>query len=419
MVDSIGIKISLPSIRTAQEQLVHGFPYKVAQEQDEHGEVFRETLVEETVHSFLTGAMYKVKPIAHALADTRYIAEYEVSANPPACLIGRNHLLVNGVYYAADGMLALFQNFAAARGCTKEGIDSLTLSNTALTYVTNTFLFEFESHDAASTAQDELFRHAQGLFNRTPRTEAGTSEQEGKNPCFRVGSDSCYTMYIKQRHMKVAAYIKTPGNDKAFAVFDDASADIRPELEALARRILRIEITVCESWLKDHELHSPEKWKNNPKAYETIFELLPQLLRMDEKLRCRAPKELTIAKLPLDCQTVLRDHLDGMNIRAHPLVTKIGPRGTSSPKEQSKRFSVFKRTILEFTGIDITIPWEIQSTHLSPHLRAWLKYPGEYEPDDSMAKFVYSRESVPLVNKAIREKTQEILDKRVGTRRSE
>ena len=188
--------------------------------------------------------------------------------------------------------------------------------------------------------------------------------------------------------------------------------EVKAQLEERAQRTLRVEITVHEKWLRDNDLDSPEAWCDNPAAYEKVFGLLLEALRLDENLRCRAPSEAVMAKLPADQQTILSDHLKGKNARCHELVLNCQGYGKALTDARNKRFSAFKCQILETTGIDITIPWEIQSTKLSPRLRDWLKFRREYEPDESLAEVIYSRTSVPPVIRRLQEKTAEILAQR-------
>ena len=407
MVDSIGIRAAFPEGMSAEEQSQYGFPYTINQKTNEQGEITYRFLEEEALVSPLTGAKCKVRALAHTPAALDWLSGYELKVNPPACLIGRNYLLVNGVYQAARGALELLKHHAASRGCSAEGLEFLQLQNTKLTSVTNCFLFEFGTPEEALAKKQELRDYLEGILNHVLPADGA---RKRKKLCFSIGSDDCFSVYVRLRHMSVLAYVKEPDVPGAFAKFP--SEDVKEQLEALAQRTLRVEITVHAKWLRDNDLDSPEAWCDNPAAYEKVFGLLREALRLDENLRCRAPSEAVIAKLPEDHRTILSDHLKGKNARRHELVLNCQGYGKALTDARNKRFSAFKCPIMKETGIDITIPWKIQSTKLSPRLRDWLKFRREYEPDESLTEVIYSRTSVPPAIRRLQEKTAEILAQR-------
>ena len=410
MCDSIGIRVALPVGMPAEEQSQYGFPFLIGQRVNEQGEITHRFLEEETLVSPLTGARCKVRALAHTPAALDWLSGYELKVNPPACLIGRNYLLVNGVYQAARGALELLKHHVASRGGSAEGVELLQLENTKLTSVTNCFLFEFDTAVDALAAKQELRDYLEGVLNYALPADSTRKSKKAKKPCFSVGPDGTFSVYVRLRHMSVLAYIKEPDVPGAFAEFPNE--EIKERMETLAQRTLRVEITVHEKWLRENDLDSPEAWCDNPAAYVKVFGLLRSALRLDENLRCRAPSEAVIAKLPEDHQTILSDHLKGKNARCHELVLNCEGQGKALTDARNKRFSAFKCQILETTGIDITIPWETQSTKLSPRLREWLKVPEEYPPEEGLAEFIYSRVSVPAVIRRLREKTTEILAQR-------
>lgn len=405
MVDSIALRVALPESMSAEEQSQYGFPYTINQKSNEHGVVTHRFLEEETLVSPLTGARCKVRALAHTPVALDWLSGYELKVNPPACLIGRNYLLVNGVYRAAQGALELLRHHIASRGCSAEGLKLLQLQNTRLTSVTNCFLFEFGTPEEALAKKQELRDYLEGILNHVLPADGVRKRKKSKKPCFSVGPDDSFSVYVRLRHMSVLAYIKEPDVPGAFAEFP--SEEVKEQLEALAQRTLRVEITVHEKWLRDNDLDSPEAWCDNPAAYEKVFGLLREALRLDENLRCRTPSDAVIAKLPTDHQTILRDHLNGENARCHELVLNCQGYGKALTDARNKRFSAFKCLILETTGIDITIPWEIQSMKLSPHLRDWLIYPGEYVPAEGLAEFIFSRVTVPEIIRLLQKQTAE------------
>ena len=153
MADSINLRVVLPEGMSAEEQSQYGFPFLIGQRVNEQGEITHRFLEEETLVSPLTGARCKVRALAHTPAALDWLSGYELKVNPPACLIGRNYLLVNGVYQAARGALELLKHHAATRGCSAEGVELLQLENTKLTSVTNCFLFVFDTPEEALAKQ--------------------------------------------------------------------------------------------------------------------------------------------------------------------------------------------------------------------------------------------------------------------------
>ena len=366
---------------------IHRFnpPHRISEKSDETGKVYRRFYDWETCDSPRTSAGFHVRAIPKDPNHHVDVAGYEVDANIPACLIGRNHLLVNGVYRAAEGAVELLRNYAATSCNDPDFLRRFTIEKTRLKSATLTFLFIMDSPEEAKEGLDEFRRHADAVLNHVlpPR------RKKSKAPCYTVGADDCYTLYIKQRTFKVSAYIKQPNVPGAFAQFP--SPEVEAELTELAARTVRVEVQVLGAWLRDEELDCPTTWSMNPEAYAKVFQLAVDVLRLDEDLRVRLPTEEAIAKLPPDHQIILRDHLAGANIREHELVLDCAGTVEQVIDAQNKKFSAFKRRILEEFRIDISIPWVIQSEGVSLTLKTWFKFRGEFQPGDSLKWNIFSR----------------------------
>jgi len=366
------------------------FPYLVGQKTDQNGEIKARFYERESIVSPVTGAKCKVRAKSAPGAELGRIEGYELEVNVPACMIGRNHQLVNGVPRAAESAVELLRYYAAVRGCTPLGLEQITLQHARLASVTPTFLFEFASPEEALEHLRELRNHADGVFNHEQRPRSSKVKKSNK-ASFTVGADDSFSMYIKLREFTILAYIKQPNVPDAFETFP--SPEIEQELVEQDLRTIRVEVEIHGKWLKEHDLDRPDAWRGNPSAYKKVFQLARDALRLDEGLRVRAPSDAIVAKLPADHQTVMLAHLAGQNIRDHELVLNCEGTVEQVIDAQNKKFSAFKQRALNETGVDYSIPWEIQSTKLSPHLKNWFVYPGEFVPSDGHKEHVFSRTS--------------------------
>lgn len=400
MVDSIKMHLLFDELSDdAYERC--GFPFQIRQHTDECGQIRGRFYDKEKILSPLTGASCMVNALSSDANAPNRVAGYELEINVPACINGRNHELVNGVPRAAEAALELLRYFVLKRGGSSFGLEQLRLDRSQLASVMPTFLFEFASPEEAQEHLLEYRDHGEAVLNHQSRAR-DPKEKRRKAACFSVGPDNCFTVYIRLREFMIVAYIKQPNAPYAFATFPNE--DVENELVERALRTVRVEVNVHGAWLKRNGLDCPNAWRDNPSAYETVFNLIRETLRLDEGLRVRAPTSAVIEKLRLDHQTVLRAHLAGEDIREHELVV-----GGSSSIGAQKRFSAFKRLILDVTSVDISIPWQIQSTKLSPHLAGWLQYPGEFVPSDSVVEHVFSRTSVPKAIADLKAKSDALL----------
>jgi hypothetical protein len=389
MVDTVKVVLRFDEQSDIERQQCC-FPYLLGQKTDENGEIKSTFYEREPIVSPLTGAKCKVRAVSAPEAAPGCVAGYELEVNVPACMIGRNHLLVNGVPRAAESAVELLRYYAVVRGCSPLGLQQITLGNVRLASVTPTFLFDFATPKEALEHLRELRDYAEGVLNHEQRSRT-SKPKKGRSCCYTVGPEGCFTLYIKLREFTIIAYIKQPNVPDAFETFP--SPEVEQELVELALRTIRVEVELHGKWLKENDLDNPEAWRKNPSAYKKVFQLARDALRLDENLRVRAPSDAIIDKLPADHQTVMRAHLAGENIRDHELVLNCDGTVEQVVDAQNKKFSAFKQLALKETGVDYSIPWEIQSTKLSPHLKNWFVDRGEFVPRDSLREHVFSRTS--------------------------
>lgn len=330
------------------------------------------------VKSPLTGAGYKV--ISVMSSDRHRLAGYYISVNIPACTIGHNYLLVNGVPFAAKLAFRLLSHWLLAEGATPKAVHSLQFEKAKLNSVTVTYLLLCDSVEDAHAARREVAQHSEALHNAKSR---------GLQPAFSVGPAEKATTYIKKRNYTISAYVKDGSVEGAFVDFPtlEDEALIRAE----AGFYLRVEVELYGVWLAAHGLDSVDRWvltdgKQNP--YEQVFQLIRKEMRLDANLRQRAPKEQAISEMREPDQSFLRWHLSGIDVRNHPLVL-----AKETLHEQNSYFSAIKQRLLKKMKIDISLEWAKQSKHLSPRLNELLVYTGDYEPEVHFAEKVYSRVS--------------------------
>jgi hypothetical protein len=417
MVDSIKIVVRLADQESAPDHEACKSPFLIGQQTNQAGEVVARFYDWDIVESPLTGAGFRFRAISipgrNRVEDSREtlgpVLGYELEANVAACLNGLNHALVNGVPRASEAALELLKYGLARRGCTRAGLQRLRQKNVTVRSITCTFLLEFDSAAQALERLRELRNHAEGVLNHV--SPSAGSKKKSKAPCYSVGPDDYFTIYIKQREFKVRAYIKQPDVPKAFKNFP--SQEVRAEVEQQALRTLRVEVSPHESWLLKHDLTHPDKWRTIPAtaesaahwnpAYGKVFQLVRGVLRLDECLRTRAPTDYVIQKLPPAAQEALRSHLAGRNLREP---------ASSSPEDRdrlNKKFSELKRLCLPVTRVDLSLPWQVQSTLLSADLQDWFEYEATAWPTEGLLRYVFSPASVPAALEALRAETERVL----------
>ncbi|WP_146180925.1 hypothetical protein [Limnohabitans sp. 2KL-17] len=318
------------------------------------------------------------------------LSGYQISINVPANTIGNNALLTNGVPRATELAVLILKCWLKSQGCTYKGIDALDFENSKYMDVTPTFLHECGTHGNANQRQSD-FITASEIRNADRYSGEFESATEFTPKAFSYGSSKVKTAYLSERTHKIPAYVKSR-HTKSTAVF--SCNEVRERIIDAAESKLRVECKVYEKWLKDNQLTRPEDWRlyGDEAAYRKVYALIRAGLLLDKGLRSRAPKQTDIAKLCMADQEVLRWHLDEDDKhqgRNHPSILNKGDRIA-----QQKYFSAIKRRVFKALGLDISLPWKIQSAAMSTKLGELLVYPGLYEPPSDLEEHVFSPTSV-------------------------
>lgn len=400
MCDSISLVEFIDEDMTTEEYDQYQYPSKDRNDKDQSSSDFRVAYGT----SPLTGSGFKITPIGMLIPDAgngRYkfgrIAGYLIEVNVPACIIGHNRQLVNGVPQAARAGVWLLKSWLASNGCTQAGLERISPDNVSIIDVTTTALYEFDSEELAREALHEYRTHTEAILNKKRRNDDESKKKDKKgaysHPPKPVDPDSkyTYTSYVREREFLISAYVKELDQPNSYLLpLDDDR--LEAEMQEVTVRTLRVEVQVHAKWLTDHGLDRISQWENNPEAYKTVFGLLRTTLRLDEKIRTRRLKKTTVPSLKLSpkAKKYLAYHLNGNNVRDHRDFAEMPTRS-----ERSKYYSAIRLRILENEGIDLDIPYVVQTRQLSPRLSTLLVYPGEFKPADHFAGYVFSPVSVP------------------------
>lgn len=364
----------------------------------------------------LTVAKYSIEPVGALMPDkdderfkSGTVVGYRVNLNIPACVIGHNRILVNGVPFAAQAALELLKFWLACNGCTREGLDRIQLDNAIIKGLTPTYFEEFDSEKEARGALLEFRQHSEAVLNY----KIGKDGNAKLKPAFSIprdpveaDSDQTYTSYIKQREFMISAYVKERNqpNSTLLPIEDDA---VEAKVQDSHVRVLRLEPKVYPKLLKDMGLHKVEAWVDNPEAYKKIFNLTRNTLRLDDGLRSTRLKLTTVDGLDLSTsdKDYLRHHLSGKSVRTHADFLAV-PKNKESSRYSALRQRIFKAT----DGIDLNIPYSVQSRDISSMLATRLVHRGEFKPEDEIAPYIFSRVSAPVVIAQLKTMIGEVLE---------
>lgn len=416
MCDSITILVLLEK-QSQKEYDGCNFPTRGKEDTDEASSDFRD----QYPTSPLTGAGFRITPLGEKLASAGdvgpieknrmlygRVAGYLVDFNPPACTVGHNRLLVNGVPFAARLGLAFLRHWLASNGCTRPGIDAAKIEGMVIISATPTFLFDFATEDEARIPLADFRSRSEALCNK--KVKAGVK----KKPAFSVPPAPLphepkyiYTSYIRQREYLIDCYVKVAGAHGSYCKAIPI-ASVEFEVEKISKRTLRIGTKLNGKWLKDENLQKVSEWVGGA-AYEKAFALVRANLLLDEDLRTKQLRSPSVKNLnlPKNDQSLLRYHIAGNIAREHDLLRLL------STTKASKSYSASRLRIYERTKIDLNVPYAAQLKALFPHLADLLVYPGEYRAPDHVAPYIFSRISVPAALEKLEKLTEELLDSRV------
>ncbi|TAM01119.1 MAG: hypothetical protein EPN70_20455 [Paraburkholderia sp.] len=352
----------------------------------------------------ITGAGFKIKAVGVGGIRHGRIGGYWLSANIPACVVGHNRELVNGVYWAAKICFALLRNFLASRGCTVKGLSYIEWGNVFIGPFTLTYLEECESRDAALELLNDIRQHVEAVLNHGPHSRPGMKAAYVK-PDGAEWPEDVFTLYIRDREFGIALYVKQPGVAKAFSREID-EPELESEVAERSGRTVRIEVTPHKAWLAENDLDKPENWRNNPDAYKKVFGLMRVKIQLGRSWRVKRMQKTSVRNLSLsqDDKTCLLLHLSGKDPGDYP-VLNVYPDANA----RSKRFSAIRKRVFDETGIDLRIPWRVQQAGVRPGLASVFEYPGEFEPHEHLRTVVYSKTTAPAAYERLEELTAELL----------
>ena len=410
MCDSKSIMCFIDEDMSDEEYDLYNYPKKDCNDKNVASGDFRTAYCV----SPLTGATFKITPFGMLIPDgngKRYtcgrIAGYLVDINVPACAVGHNRQLVNGVPAAARISLELLMYWLALNGCSRQALERIKLKNAKLESVTITILYELASKKLAREALREFRNHSEAILNIKKKRNGENKDVAFSYPPEPVGTPEnyTYTSYVRMREFMLSAYVKEFNQPNAFLLpLEDA--ELESEIQELSERTLRVEIKVNGKWLHDKGLDRVAKWENNVAAYRTVFELVRTTLRLDEDFRAHRLKKTTVKTLKLSekVKKYLTYHLNGNLVREHPDF-----KDWDNDPNLRKVFSSAKKAIEEATKLNIGLKYLTQIKNVSALLPKLLKYPGEFVPAPRHADFVFSRSSAPVQMKKLAKAIDDVL----------
>lgn len=399
MCDSMQMFVSLEPGISDDEYKECCFPWEPAGSDGKRGEFYNFEM-----KSPLTGAGFLVKAVGIGGIRHGRIGGYWLSVNIPACTVGHNRELVNGVYWAASIGRAFLRYFLASHGCTEKGLSYVPWENVRIGPLTLTFLKEFAIKEEALSMINDVRQHAEAILNHGPYSLPGKRKAYVK-PEGAEWPDDVFTLYIKDREFGVVLYVKQPGVEKAFLKKIDVP-ELESEVQERSERTVRIEVTPHGAWLRANDLDRPDKWKGNPGAYEQVFNFLKEELQLGKKWRVSRIRKSTIFNLALPDadKRCLSLHIVGKEPADYPVL-----REYEDENARSKRFSAIRSRVFDAIGIDLRIPWKTQQSGIRPYLAEVFEYHGEFVPSEHLGDVVYSRQSAPAAYHRLEELTAELL----------
>lgn len=352
------------------------------------------------VQSPLTKAEYKVKAVfSREGRNLGVVVGYLVSINIPACTVGNNALIENFVYSAAKSALLMLRIFLLKRGVKPAVVDMFSLDEARLELVTLTYLFDCGDQSSAVATNQKLMSRGEALKNR--------SAMGGRKPgVFSVGSESAVTAYFNERTFKIKSYVKFEKIKRSFAIFP--SREVQNEVYQASANLLRIEIDLKRSWLKEHKLENPAAWRNTKSHKPTLkgLEVIRQYLRLDESLRMRRPQAGHMKRLAAPDRTILEEHMAGFDVR-----NCKGILEKSSKLARQKYFSAVKKRIYDELEIDISIRWDDQCRKLWPELSSLLDTENLYRIPAKLKPHSYCLDTVRSAIKKLERSVGPLSDK--------
>lgn len=390
MTDSIKQFTSIEHIDATEEE-INTLPFLVEQTINQDGEILSSTPKPQWIKSKLTGATFMVISV---FSDNKFARKgeligYLISINVPACVVGNNALLQILVYWCCVFAVEFLKSYLLDAGCSSAIVDQLDLKHCSVKEVALTYLLDCKDRAEANCYNSKIEHYGEATLN----TKHTNSKQ--KKPIVTFSSAGQTTVTITKRSdFEAKSYVKDGPSPRSFETFH--SPEVREAVYGESCHKVRLENNVDEKWLLANGGDSPLAWKNKAKAEEFIakaFRQVTDYLRANENLRSKRPKPDQVAKLPPAEQAILLDYFNGVDPKQHP--SMVG--------KSAQYFSSVKRHIQNELRIDITIPWAIHSTKISPDLPEWMKLPAEYEAPDHLMDHCFVRDTAKAKLKQLRQ----------------
>ena len=336
---------------------------------------------ESTFNSNITGAGFKVSPWLSA--DKNHVTGILVKINNPICLIGNNAFIENMIYESARLALLFLKMALKTMGVKQEYRKLLSVKNSYIRKFDLTFLFNFKSIDEAINKRNELEDRIKSIFHSLNHKYRQT---------FGEGADK--TIYLNYpNHPSMRAYIKwhdisRASKEDVLDVNNYLSLDVKNRIYAFSRSMLRIELTIRDSFLKKKypEMMDVISWRDKTKSDEIIkdiFYRFREMLMVDVNFRHNKHRPKDFEKLDKKIQIFLDVYYKGDKQSILKEMTK------------SQRYEL-KKKILEKSRIDISIPWELHRNLLN---MSWINMPSPIEFPFScrdLYQYVFCRDNMSI-----------------------
>lgn len=381
MCDTLNMFTSIEHIDcTDQDRMT--MPFLIGQVINQDGEVLTSVAKSGSSKSPLTNAGFFITPVfREKFARQDELIGYMIYVNVPASVVGNNALLQILVYYACLLALDFLKLWLIQSGCSLNVVDQLDLDHSEIHFLALTYLLECEDHATAKEFITKIERYGDATLN----TKA--SNPKLKKPVSTYSAAGLTTVTItKHRLFEGKCYVKVGPTPKSFEVFH--SPQVKQAVYAESATKVRVEFNANHRWLHELSYDKPLTWKNKAKAAEAhqlAFNEIRNYLRVNENLRSKRPKPEQIeSELSITEQSILLDYFDGIDPKTNPMMRD----------KSAQYFSSVKRSIENTLRIDMSIPWSVHSSQISPDLPKWLVWPGEYVAPDTLVAHCFVRETV-------------------------
>lgn len=336
---------------------------------------------ESTFNSKVTGAGFKISPWLNA--EKTHVTGVLIKINNPICLIGNNAFIENMIYESARLSLLFLKMSLKSMGVKKKYRSLLSLKNAYIKKFDLTFLIKFKNIDEAVSKRDELENRIKAIFHDLDYKSRQVFG-ERKNRTIYLNYQNCPSMRAYVKWKDISRDNKVDYAD----VNNYLCPDVKKKIYAFSRSMLRIELTIRDTFLKKKfpEMLDVTSWKDKNKSDEVmqnIFFKFKEMLMIDVDLRHNKHRPADFEKLDKKVQKFLKIYYVGDEQPTMDAMTK------------SQRYEL-KKKILEKARIDISIPWEFHKTLKNIN---WLTMPSSIDFSSNfhnLNQYVFCRENMKI-----------------------